>query len=626
MSILDTPRLYFTGQMVWDPIVTNNYGPDPTQQPPFVGFYDEDACVPLPPSDPVADFRQRAIDFVDPANWNPHGTHRSNFLAEISGVDTGGGLDRSDPVVGSPADFLGMLVDAEPYGTFSSQLFFDSMQFGINGGCRISCPRSFRVMSRYVYFNRNSYNTVKAGVASVIWQTSFPKEAGLRLDAQNSPALQALAAAMESDDVLGLTVRWNTYRTIYYDDPSIRTNSGGQLSIDAQALIEKLNVPNSFQPNPARSLMVGVVGLWRKGEPACEPGDRALLAQGPPFNQTVGTAFARVTGGALVLDLGNSIREVDANVSKEPLGTLSVCAMSADGASVVQVLGTLSYPEYSRVSYEDTSGLITLPLSPSQACIAGSAPLQLRSGSTVYLAEPVVQPAGRLLRAAVMTQQNIYMDEGDAPVPVGVQVLDTGSVTNSGIQVNRYSFDDSSGAVAPVDSAETDSNGIAWFDVAAASGGAVDCYLFTVGAQAAEPATLDPQIYPYIYVRTLPADSDIGAMEPTWENVFNNVLAKWNAMAPCMDNWLWLDDPAQVHAYGGILRKLTAPAAFEAYRYMPVVRDMTQGERTLLYAFLDAPLDPDARPFKALLAEAGDGASGAPALPESTRLSRAMRA
>lgn len=624
MSVLDTPRLYFTGQMVWDPIVTNNYGPDPTQKPPFVGFYDEDAAIPLPPGQAVADFRQRAIDFVDPANWNPHGTHRSSFLAEISGVDTGSGLERSDPVVGTPAEFLGMLVDSEPYGTFSSQLFFDAMQFGISGGYRIACPRTFRVMSRYVYFNRNSYNTVKAGVASVIWQTSFPKDAGLQLDPHDSPALQALASALEDEEVLGLTVRWNTYRTIYYDDPTIVTNQGGQLSVQAQALMAKLNIPNSFQPNPARSLMVGAVGLWRKGEPACEPGDRALIAQGQPFQQTVGTAFARVTGGALVIDLGNSVREVDAEVSKQALGTLSVCAMSADGSTVVQELGTIPYPQYDRDSYLATSGLVTLPLDPSQCDIAISSPLRIGSGSDVYLAEPVVAPSNRLLRPAVMTQQNIYMDEGDSAVSTGIQVLDTGNAANSGITVNRYSYDDATGDVAPVDSAQTDSDGIAWFDVAAASGGAVDCYLFTVGAGAAQPATLDPQTTSYIYVRTLPADAGIGFMEPTWENVFTNVLSKWNAMAPCMDNWLWLNDPAQVHAYGGILKKLTDPGAFESYRYMPVVRDMTAGERTLLYAFLDAPLDPDAKPFKAVLAEARAGAGQG--LPESTRLSRAMRA
>ena len=50
--------------------------------------------------------------------------------------------------------------------------------------------------------------------------------------------------------MLGLTVRWNTYRTIYYDDPTIRTNSAGSCRLDAQGLIAKLNMPGQL---PAQS-------------------------------------------------------------------------------------------------------------------------------------------------------------------------------------------------------------------------------------------------------------------------------------------------------------------------------------------------------------------------------------
>jgi hypothetical protein len=53
-----------------------------------------------------------------------------------------------------------------------------------------------------------------------------------------------------------------------------------------------------------------------------------------------------------------------------------------------------------------------------------------------------------------------------------------------------------------------------------------------------------------------------------------------------------LDDPAQVKSYAGLLKRLTDPANFEHFRFMPVTRDMTAGERTLLYKFLDAPAGP----------------------------------
>jgi hypothetical protein len=70
-----------------------------------------------------------------------------------------------------------------------------------------------------------------------------------------------------------------------------------------------------------------------------------------------------------------------------------------------------------------------------------------------------------------------------------------------------------------------------------------------------------------------------------------------------------------------VLKKLTDPANFEAFRFMPVTRDMTAGERTLLYKFLDAPLGEGAQALRA-----GPAAAEAKAaLPRITQLSRAMR-
>lgn len=90
-------------------------------------------------------------------------------------------------------------------------------------------------------------------------------------------------------------------------------------------------------------------------------------------------------------------------------------------------------------------------------------------------------------------------------------------------------------------------------------------------------------------------------------------------MAPCVDNWLRLEDPAQVQPYAPLIKKLTDPSNFEALRFMPVTRDMTVGERTLLWNFLDAPLQ--------LEADAESVEAGTPAAPrrDLAKLSRAMR-
>jgi hypothetical protein len=90
-----------------------------------------------------------------------------------------------------------------------------------------------------------------------------------------------------------------------------------------------------------------------------------------------------------------------------------------------------------------------------------------------------------------------------------------------------------------------------------------------------------------MYLRVLQADSDIAALPPTWDNVHNYVLSNWEAMAPCMDNWLLLGDEKQVRAYAALIKKLTDPANFEDFRFMPVTRDMSAGQRTLLHGFLD---------------------------------------
>jgi len=569
MSVLETPRLMFRGQITWDPIVTNNRSRQ----------YDENnAQTVFAPGEGTAAFRQAAINaVVGGGNWNPQGTHRSTFFnTAIVSVDIGSGPSADDPIVNTPASFTGMLVDLEPYGGTSSQLFFDSMSFGIAGGCRVFAPRTTRMAARYINVGRNTtYNgqvnrNVVAGGASVVWQTSFPKQDGLRVDQHDSPVLQKFAKSLEDDDVLGLTVRWNAYLTAYFDslDPTNNQNLARQLQA-------KLN-GGGFQPNPARSRVVGVLGLWRKGEPPNEPGDRTLLTDEAPIMEVamVGSAFVRLAADSLTLDLGNSVPETGTDLTKFDLGGLTAVAVGPDGQSVVATLGTFGYDKYNREAYERAAGIITIKVDPDAARVAQTADIQLRkSDKSVVLAEAA-------LRAMAVTP-NVYLDQG-SPTTVDVQVLDRGKSAGAGVKVTMA---DSSGSVATTASATTDARGIATFPVQGVTG-QVDQYILLTGDATSVPQ-LDPQLVTYVNVRTLPADDQIARLPPTWDNVYARVLRNWHAMAPCMDNWLDLGDPAQVKAFASLLRKLTDKANFEAFRFMPVTRDMTAGERTLLYAFLD---------------------------------------
>jgi hypothetical protein len=567
MSVLETPRILFRGQIDWDPIVTNNYSD-------FYNEMDSETVYPKKVVDRVAAFRARAIEAVayPKINWNPHGTHRSTFFeASISGADLGKGTV-DDAFVGSPANFRGMLVDLEPYGAYSSQLFFDAMSFGIEGGWRIAAPRSSRFHARYINFGRYKGTDVfRAGRGSVVWQSCFAKDAGLVIDAFDSDALQALRKSLEDDDVLGLTVQWNAYRTIYFNDPTF-TGTAAEVEQPAE-LIRKLT-GGGFQPNPARSLLVGAIGLWRRGEPEHEPCDRTLIVVG---NGPVASAHARVADTSITLDLSNSISETDAAMTKMKLGDLTVVAVPESGEPVT--IAKIAEAAYDCDAYLSTAGIVTCTITADHATLARTSDLQLRNADGVLLTEAPVR--------AIPLTPNLYLDEGDTGEGV-FQLYDRGVPAGAGIEVmmSAMSSDGSEAVLTFLVTSEDD--GTIRFPILA-SLGSIAAYVASPGPDFDLPrGGINTLNQTYMYVRILAADDATAQLPPTWENVYKNVLANWKAMAPCMDNWLDLANEAQVRSFGPMIKKLTDPAAFENFRYMPVTRDLTAGARTLLYNFLDA--------------------------------------
>jgi hypothetical protein len=576
MSVLETPRIYFRGQVSWDPITTNNY----TQN------YDEDSGETIFPKvvDKVKAFRAQAISDVAAqprgiGSWNPHGTHRVGFYdAAVCGFNTGSGDRADDPFVDANVSLHAMLVDLEPYGAFSSQLFFNSLCFGVDGGCRILAPRTHRFTARYINFNRVGPNvsSMIAGVASVVWQTSFPKSAGLRIDSLDSPALQALAKALEADDVLGLTVRFNAYRTAYFDNPKL-TNA--TYNDGATPLIEKLK-SGGFQPNPARGMMVGVIGLWRKGEPVHEPAERPLIqfAGGQPGKVALpGTSYARVAPDSLTLDLSNCIPEVDNALTKQDYGDLKVVGVDPT-TEVITEVATVGYDQYNRAAYEASAGIVTLPLAAGVAKTLTSMNLKLQdSAGKVSLTE--------LPLRAIPSEPNLYLDEGDTASP-SFQVFQRGVPATSAITFSLFQTD-AGGNPTGSQTVTTNTDGVLLVPVTATAG-SVFAYVPSFSPQDQPAQGINPPVNTYMYVRVHPADNAIAQMDPTWENVYVNVLANWNAMAPCMDNWLDLSNPQQILAFGDLVRRLTDPGFFEDFLFMPVTRDMSPGQRTLLCNWLSA--------------------------------------
>ncbi|MEN9867921.1 MAG: hypothetical protein RL748_3511 [Pseudomonadota bacterium] len=634
MSILEFPRVYFRGEVAWDPVTTNNYATDPTQYPPGQtpppATYDEIDCDSDIYSQQVLtetqarDFRKAAIAEVNSSgNWNPDGSYRCPFYnTYITGVDLGAGLDTSDTFATAPVGFTGMLIDCEPYGALSSQLFFDDMSFGIQGGCRIYGKRITRFSDRFINFNANPSNDMIAGVASVMWQTGFAKDQGLQIDAHDSRVLQQLQANMSDPDVLGVMVRFVTYRTVYYNDPTLTNSTAGNA---ASALQAQLNA-GGFQPNPARSLVVGTVGLWRRQDAMTEPSDRALIAtmarvpgQKPPalHGPVVATAFARATSKGIALDFSNTIPCSDRATDKIDLGTLTLTASDPPPAVAVAQIATIDFSKYDRAAFEATSGIIDIELDGDTVKqIAGMNLAITAADGTRYLEEDVLR--------AVPLQPNLYVNQGEA-ASLAVQVYQRGVPVGAGVTVT---MSDMNATQATAISAKTDSSGQASFALQSAAPEVIG-WVFQTGDSPVLPLgnAFSPLKFTYAYQRVLPAESDIGNKEPNWDNVYTYVMANWHAMAPCMDNWLRLDDEQQVRSYPNIIKLLTDPASFENYRFMPITRDMSNGQRALLYNFLNSPVVVGAAPEVATAATSGRGDLAEKASPQSTvqQLSRSMR-
>jgi hypothetical protein len=595
MSILEFPRVYFSGQVSWDPVTTNNN----TMQS-WNATYDEANADPQLEGNTVGTakvqaYRAAAIAQIPQQNWDPDGTYRSFFYNScVSGVDLGKGLDTTDPFVKAPVNLAGMLVDAEPYGPYSSQLFFDSLGLGIDGGCRILGTPVRRSSDRYINFFADQSNSMIAGVASVLWQSCYlwdgtpgATHPTLRIDAFDSPALLALQAHMGKPGVKGLMARFATWHTIYYNDPAL-SNTSPAVDLHAKDLVAKF-AAGGFQPNPARSHMVGTVGLWRDGDPMHEPGDRALVTTQTrvpvggdvPKPVPFGTSWARFDRDRVAIDLSNCVPWINRKLDKANVGPLYL--VGTDGKTIA----TIPAAQYSQDAYMKTSGIVDARIASNDvAQLKGDLSLVADIKGEDGKAKRVVLLEEKALRA-IPIEPNFYVDQGD-PASAEVQVYDRGKPAGKGIKVTMTevgAFENN-----PL-VAETDAKGIASFPLKTGTP-TVTQLVFQPGPDPVLPVTpnnFDPQVFTYMYLRVLPADDDVAKLPPTWANVHDKVLSYWEALAPCMDNWLALGNEAQVRAYAAVLRKLTDPDYFEHFRYMPVSRDLTRGQRTLLYAFLDSP-------------------------------------
>jgi hypothetical protein len=596
MSILSFPRLFFRGLISWDPGLVNN-GPD---------VYDAaNVKLILPSGVTYQTFKQWVIDSGN-GGWNYYGTHTCEF-PESKTLITGGNLSPSgslvttDPLVGKPVQFGGKLVDLGPATSWTSQIYFDSFSFG-DGQAGVSSERYHRMHSRWINGQRNLGGLPIAGGVAVVWQTVFPRDQLHLSNSANSPLLKALEQAMQQADAQGLMLRFCTYSTVYYQNGIL--NDIPQQPRTAQELHDLYRQGEIFS-NPAYSLVVGAIGVWNRGELVSAPGGR-YLAPGAPVTPTNPAAADAVRLGSCVaefdrprslisLDFNSTIPEIDSSLAKASFGPLTLAVRQA---GTVTPISTIAVGRYDRAAYENSAGIIDIPVAPDLLD-------KIEVGELILQVQQDGQSVAALTEAKFLAQvdeRDNYLNEA-APVDVKIHVSHRGKPAPPGTRVLIARYDANrqrlAAGTATPQVLQVGPDGTVALSLLPQAPGFVNIGLFPFAPsdpQPIAPVRLDVTGPFFLCVRTLPFDNQLEAQTPdsqlTWSFVYENILRTYDLLNPVMsapDIGLPLNDKSVWTTPGRakLLKLVTADNSFEEFNHMPVTRELSAGKRKLLHRFCD---------------------------------------
>ena len=365
----------------------------------------------------------------------------------------------------------------------------------------------------------------------------------------------------------------------------------------------------------------------------------------------------------LCIDLGSSIPELDSSGAKVDCGSLmlGLTEIASPGAPVRTIAAIPYVGGYDQAAYQRSSGIVEIPASafvqPVSAADLGSHLLMLWFDSGAPAAPTVLQ---ELPLVAQTDDRGVYLNQPDPPWPhaegdersVRVQLRWLGGKPLAGTRlgVAQYSpatpgfnemdwalVDDApnSTAQAPYalliapDGSRSNSqlllelpfadDGLPWasaeFGLRGLRPGPPILGLYPlppgppgpVWAPPAKVAFMDIANAFFAVARVLPFHNAMALEFENWlrtgptidivgQRVFDDVFSTFCLMYPAMR---FLGDPLRFQAWRGPILALTDPALFERGRYMPVMRNLSAGQRRMLalwtqYTDGDLPTPPKA--------------------------------
>ncbi|HEX4962829.1 MAG TPA: hypothetical protein VF173_18480 [Thermoanaerobaculia bacterium] len=522
MSVLSFPRIYFQGYLEWDVCTSNNndYLPvyDAANAALDWGFLGQ-LQPPITPENFRDSFRPWAIEPYDdscpistagesdscssdpsthlPSRWNFYGGQGCAFIQHPANNATsktvGGDLgynrpaSPSDPILGQPIQIIGntiggrvspaRLIDINPASPFCSQIYLSSFKAG-DSQTSLGGAVSQRMYSRSFFVPRNiDQKLIIAGAIGAIFQTTIAT-ASLQT-AGNSPLATALVQAAQAANAAGVMLRFATYNTVYYqngifnDIPETPRNC---------AQLTALYKQGKVFINPAYSRVVGVLGVWNKGELATAPGGHMLVPNMPlaPVSSSSkatvraavpigvightalqfepgadlsattsslpalapGVIHAEVNAGAGIvsLDLQNAIPEftLDADLQSDryDYGTIDVGVQLPGGA--FNLIGSFGYGQYDKTAYNAKGGLVDVPFGSgvtaqliSQWLGADNGVLALRAqGQILSLETPLTVETD---------DRGVYIDQGETQ-RISLQVRYKNALPPPGTEVFVFQY------------------------------------------------------------------------------------------------------------------------------------------------------------------------------------------
>ncbi|HLZ08533.1 MAG TPA: hypothetical protein VKT80_08100, partial [Chloroflexota bacterium] len=419
-----------------------------------------------------------------------------------------------------------------------------------------------RMFSRWPYQTRNIDYTFKEGLVGCTWQAAAHNKDITWFGLDRSPVLQALHDAANSGSNQGIVIRFSSYRTLYY----VAAEWKGKRILNGLDLVAAY-ADGFVGDNPARSAMVGSIGVWEAGELASAqtgrvlmPAQSAQLADSPAI-AALGPATAAVDAvrNVVTVDFIGTFPEQNVQLDKANFGTLQLQSVDATGA--VTKIADVPYSAYNRVAYESNGGIVEFPIPPGSAQKIAAGSIQLIQ-SDQTLSFPVLSQTQFV---AETDDWGVYVDECETPA-VTIKVTENGGAPGPGAMIwfQQYDSDgnlrttpvvdvvDSNGKPAPIVEGHTNggtlegqalpvTNGAVTLRVRSLRPGA--CFLAFYPYRGQPPSSIPTSGFPlpssfYCAVRMLPFDNALEQNTPdsmlSWKFIYNNVLRVFDLVYPIM--------------------------------------------------------------------------------------------